>query len=446
MTHLTTCALAALLWLTAAIPAAGQTPSSADTLALSIDEAVGIALDENPNVAQAAVARSAAGASMWGAYGLLLPRFDLNGQLQRTSEGRFVFAGVGFDTPKQYSTAYQWDFTHSLLDGGRDLYRIKAARAGVDREIAAYDAQTWNTAADVKDQYLIARRSEALVTQASREVERREHHLRLADARYEVGAVTKSDVLQARLTLNQSQVSVLQARQDEEEAKLALRRLLGGALPRGPLELTSTFRVFPPPFDADSLVAAALSRHPGLRRLEAQERIDASDLQIARTRYLPRLQAQYSMSRSAVDTAGFKFDGFDDRDYFGLSLNWELFTGFSRRAERSNANATLQATRHEYRAEELRTEEAVRAAHHRLMTAYAAHESAALSVEIAQEDLRLGEARYRTGAGSFVDLLDSRVRAAQAETDLITATYDFYLALVALERASGVPLMPSEEN
>ena len=63
-------------------------------------------------------------------------------------------------------------------------------------------------------------------------------------------------------------------------------------------------------------------------------------------------------------------------------------------------------------------------------------------VELAREDLRLGEGRYETGTGTFLDLLDARVRAGQAETDLITATYDFYLALVELERATGLQLFP----
>jgi outer membrane protein len=435
-------ALGALCLLAVAATAAAQTP--ADTVQLTVDEAVGLALQENPQVTRAAVLRSAAGAGVWGAYGNLLPRLNMSGYMQKTQAGSFVFFGSEFASPEGYSTAYQWDFTHPLLDSGRDWFRIKSARATVDREFAAYDDQALLTVTEVKLQYLNARRSAALVTQAQREIEREQQHLRLAEGRYQVGAVTKSDVLQARLTVNQGEVALLQAEQDTEEAELALRRLLGGALPPGPLELTSRFDVFLPPFDPDSLVAQALGRHPAVRRLQAQERVDDSNLWIARSRYLPSLQAQYTLSRSVFDTTGFQFDDFDDRDFFALSLNWEFFAGFSRYDETSQANAALRATRQDRRAQELQTEWAVRTAYTRLMTAYATHQSAVLSVEIAQEDLRLGEGRYRAGAGSFVDLLDSRVRASEAETELIAAVHDFYLALVGLERAAGVPLLPSE--
>ena len=187
-----------------------------------------------------------------------------------------------------------------------------------------------------------------------------------------------------------------------------------------------------------------MTEHPALRRIAAQEKVDESNLWIARSRYLPSLNASYSLSRSVTDSLDFQFDNFDDRNFLSLALTWQLFANFARHNETSRANAALRATREDERGQQLQIEEGVRLAHARLMTAYAAHRSALSSRELAQEDLRLGEARYRTGAGSFVDLLDSRVRAAQADTDLITATYDFYLALIALERASGVPLMPEE--
>jgi outer membrane protein len=423
---------------------AGQTPAERDSVELSLGRAVAIALEENPQIQQTGYDRSAAGAERWSAYGTLLPQFDLTGQLQRADQGSFVFLGREFESPKTYSTIYQWNLTHSLLDAGRDLFRIRSARANVERALARHDAQELSTAGDVKTEYLTARREQALVVQAERELERRREHVRLARARYEVGAVTRSDLLQADLSVNQGDVAVLQARQRAEEAILALRRLLGGALPPGPVDLTTDFVVFRPEFDVEELIARAIGTHPNIEEFRAQKRADEAGLWIARSRYIPSLQLQYSLSRSVSDTLGFEFDGFDRRNFAVLSLNWPLFGRFERYAETSRANAALQRTRAEERRVALTLEEEIRVAHSRLLTAYAAHQTAAASVELGREDLRLAEARYRTGAGSFVDLLDARVRASQAETDLITATYDFFLALVNLEFWTGMPLMPQE--
>lgn len=428
-----------------AVPAAAQEPA-ADSLPLSLREALNIGLQRNPQVLTAGYSRSAAGAGLWDAYGNFLPRVLLSGQLQRVNQGAFVLFGREFESPQSYNTGYQWDISHSLLDSGRDLFRLKSARANVNQAIAGYDLQTLTTATEIETQYLEGRRRQALVQRAREEVESRREQLKLAQGRYDVGQVTKSDVLLAQLDLNRAEVAVLQAVQQLEEARLGLRRLLGGDLPDRPLELTTSFQVFQPAFDVEQLMERALRDHPGLRESRARQEGDAAQLWIARTAYLPSLQLQYSLQRTAADTIDFAFSDFAEQSFVGLALNWQVFSGFERHNQTSQANAALQSTRAEEASRALQIEQDVRAAHSRLLTTYATHLAARLSVELAAEDLRLGEARYRTGTGSFVDLVDARTRSAVADVELITTTYEFYLALVQLELATGLNLLPDEVN
>ena len=434
-----------VLVLSAAAPQVhGQTPG--DSLPLSLREALDIGLQRNPQVLTAGFNRSAAGAGMWDAYGNFLPRISFSGQVQRVDQGTFVLFGREFDSPQSYNTGYSWDLTHSLLDAGRDLFRLRSARANVDQAIAGYDLQSLTTATQIETQYLEARRQQALVDQARLEVDRRGQQLALAQGRYDVGSVTRSDVLLAQLDQNRAQVGVLQADQRLEEARLGLRRLLGGALPDRPLELTTAFHVFRPAYEVEDLVARALRDHPSLRESRAQQQADAAQLWMARTAYLPSLQLQYSIQRTAADTIDFVFSDFAEQSYVGVGLSWQVFGGFERYNQTSRANAALQSARAQEVDRALQIEQDVRTAHSRLLTAYASHQAAELAVELAAEDLRLGEGRYRTGTGSFVDLVDARTRSAQADADLIGATYDFYLALVQLELATGLNLLPDEVN
>lgn len=421
-----------------------QGPAVADTVRLSLEQALSAGRSANPQVQQAAFSRSASGAGLWEAYGNLLPQISLQSLAQRSEAGSFTLGGAPFQSPTTHTTTMQWDFTHSLFDAGRDLFRIRGARADNERAVAAYDAQWWQTRSDILGQYMVTRRQQALEEQARREIERLEHHLRLAETRFELGEVTRSDVLQAELSLNQARVALLEAAQAFQESRLAIRSLVGG-LPEGVLVLTTEPDVFEPSFNPDELVERASVHHPSVREVEAQERVDLANLWIARSAYLPGLQFQYSLSRSVVDTAGFRFSDFESRDFWAFSLNWRLFDGFQRRNETSRANANLQSTRSEHRRRRLTIEESVRGAHSRLMTAYAATQANAISVELAEEDLRLAQARYETGAGSFVDLFDARVRAASAETDLIASRYDFFTALVELERGTGLYLLANLE-
>jgi outer membrane protein TolC len=77
-----------------------------------------------------------------------------------------------------------------LLDSGRDLLRLKSARANVDQAIAGYDLQTLSTATQIETQYLEARRRQALVERARAEIDSRTRQLQLARGRYDVGSVT----------------------------------------------------------------------------------------------------------------------------------------------------------------------------------------------------------------------------------------------------------------
>jgi outer membrane protein len=425
-----------------ASPSAAQGP--ADSLSLTLSEALDLGLQRNPRVLTAAYNRSAAGAGMWDAWGNFLPRVSLSGQVQRVDQGSFVLFGAEFDSPKSYNTGYSWDVTHSLLDSGRDLLRLKSARANVDRAVAAYDLQALQTATEIETRYLEARRQQALVELARAQIEQRRAQLDLAQARYDVGSVTRSDVLLARLDLNRAEVGLLQSQQGLEEAVLALHSLLGGALPDRPLDLTTSFDVFQPNYDLDELLARSLEGHPGIRESRAQQSADAAQLWIARSAYLPSFQLQYSLQRTAADTTEFVFSDFAEQSYVGVALSWQLFGGFQRYNQTSQANAALQASREDEVSRELQVREDVRTAHSRLETAYASHQAAVLAVELAAEDLRLGEGRYSTGTGSLVDLVDARTRSTQAEVDLITATHDFYLALVQLELATGLRLLPDE--
>jgi outer membrane protein len=426
-----------------AAPALAQEPG-VDSLPLSLREALDLGLQRNPQVLTAGYTRSAAGAGLWDAYGNFLPRVNLSGQLQHVDEGTFVLFGSEFDSPESYNTGYSWDITHPLLDSGRDLLRLKNARATVDQAIAGYDLQTLSTATEIETQYLEARRRQALVERARVEIDSRTRQLELAQGRYDVGSVTKSDVLLAQLEMNRAEVAVLQATQQMEEARLALRRLLGGALPDRPLALTTTFQVFQPAYEVEDLVSRSLRDHPSLRESRAEQEADAAQLWIARSAYLPSLSLQYSIQRTAADTIDFAWSDFAEQSFLGLALNWQVFSGFERHNQTSQANAALQSARAEEVRRSLQIEQDVRAAFSRLETAYASHQVALQSVELAAEDLRLGEGRYRTGTGSFVDLVDARTRSAQADVDLITATYEFYLALVQLELATGLNLLPAE--
>jgi outer membrane protein TolC len=56
---------------------------------------------------------------------------------------------------------------------------------------------------------------------------------------------------------------------------------------------------------------------------------------------------------------------------------------------------------------------------------------------VARENFRIQQTRYRSGATTILDLLDSQVNLSDAEAGLVEARYVTRLALAALEAILG---------
>ena len=177
-------------------------------------------------------------------------------------------------------------------------------------------------------------------------------------------------------------------------------------------------------------------------RQRALRDLREDDLWIARTAYLPTLQADLQYEGSVSDTTEFLFREFEDRTTVSVSLNWDLFNGFSRERVAREARAELRAAEEMVRDAELQVETAVRQAWLNLLNAYRTNLTQIENRELADEQLELAQERYRIGALSFPDLLDSQLTASAAETAAIRSAYDFFLALADLEEASAQSLFP----
>jgi outer membrane protein len=120
-----------------------------------------------------------------------------------------------------------------------------------------------------------------------------------------------------------------------------------------------------------------------------------------------------------------------------LVLSLPIFTGFSRSLRLSQARAQQEDADEEVRARRLAVRSDVHARHLALETAYRAIGVQATSRDAARDQLRLAQDRYRVGVGTALEVSDAQTAVQRAETDYITAVYDYHKAIAALEAAVG---------
>ena len=125
---------------------------------------------------------------------------------------------------------------------------------------------------------------------------------------------------------------------------------------------------------------------------------------------------------------------------FSASLSLPIFNGLQREQRMQEAEANRNDARYNVRATELRLRADITSGYNNLFTAYQAVQIQTRNSEAAREALALAQERFRVGANTFVDLVQSRADYERAESDRITAIYEFHRAYATLESAVGRPL------
>lgn len=272
---------------------AGMAPTAQDTTGaqkapLTLNEAIELARQNNPTFLQTL---NDLGPADWGVRSatasLLLPQASVGFGAGWQDQGEQRLGAVTFPQPpvllSQYSISlsYQLDGSTLFQPGQR-----RAERRAVERRIDDAEMRLRNS---VTSAYIEVLRLQDRAEQSQRELHRSEEHLRLAQAREQVGTGTRLETMQAEVAQGQARVNLVQARNAARVAKLRLVQALGVELPPDQVDLVSQFPVFQPNWDVQNLVQDALSRHPSLVALRAQRQAANAQVKVARSTYFPSL-------------------------------------------------------------------------------------------------------------------------------------------------------------
>jgi outer membrane protein TolC len=132
--------------------------------------------------------------------------------------------------------------TWTLFDGMLSTGRFMQLKALIRKAEVAYEEKRRLVESDVRDAVVKMEEAQELVTSQQRNVEQSRESLRLAEARFNVGAGIQLDIINAQSNLNQAQFNELQGRFDYNVAVASLERAT--ATPFGPKN--------PPAFPADA--------------------------------------------------------------------------------------------------------------------------------------------------------------------------------------------------
>jgi outer membrane protein TolC len=467
---------------------------------LTLEEALQIARGDNPAFRQS---RNDERLSDWNvrqAYGRLFPQASANGTLgwQGTGEQQFgtlTLGDLGFgNQPSYYTSSYRIGLTYTL-----DWATIKGpAQAKADRvttraQIGMADA---NLVSQVTTAYVDMYRQQEAVRIAEAQLESSQFNLRLAQAQLEVGTVTGIDVGQAEVQVGRSEVTLLQARNALETARIRLLQQLGQPM-GSEFELATPFELAEPTWELPELRDIALAGNATLQARRSASSAAAIGVSSARSSYMPTvqistgwsgftreasntdsqiLQAQVGVAQQIaqctsqnniytrltpplppLDCGRFAFTDAqrqgiisqNDQFPFGfvgsppsvsLVVSVPIFSGLSRQRNLEAARLQRDDAVEQIREQELALQADLAIG---LANARTAYQSALLEErnrQLADRQLLLARERYQLGEITFVDLVAAQTVLAQAEVDRIRAVFAYHDVVTNLEALVGAPL------
>ncbi len=415
---------------------AGILPA-ADALAgrtLSLAECIRVALEQNPRTTAAWQAARAAAARVGRAKAEYLPAIGFSVGATRGDAAELD----GKDDPgvqKQYDAVF--GVRYLLFDGGGRESRVEGATAELLAANFRHSTVLQDLALSVEDAYYNLLAARSLEEVAAETVKQREYQLELAQARYRVGVVARSDVLKAETEEADADLALVRAQNAVHVAKGRLARTMG-------LRVNADFQIAHVPEESyprelenvELLLEEASQSRPELKTALAQIQAERAAVRLAQSRYWPAV---------AFDTA-FGWLGrslLPDQKQWGLGLSADLplFTGFDRTYQLHEAEAGLGRAIAERRDLLQGIELEVWTTYWQIIESSQAVEAARRLVTSAEESARVAEGEYKNGTGTIVDLIIAQTAHTAARNELIQARLDWHTAMAGFERAVGRSLV-----
>jgi len=409
------------------------------SLVLTLEEAIGIALQYNPQVGAAAQGVLASEGLVMQATSLAMPRLDV----ESTHTTPVDLPDFSFQsTDSTWATSIT--IFQPLYTGGSVERAIAAARGYLLGSRGGHRRTQQEIAFAVRQSYYLVLTTEQGVRVAEEVVASAQEHLRVARLRFQAGVAPQFDVLAAEARGARVEQGLISARAERDIAWAALSAVLGVPVPE------DTELVTPPAVEATSADLATLMQEALTERgdvLAARAQVAAADalVGVARARREPTISAIASYTlreKTTISGDDFGSSGTDivvaqNSGFVALSASWSLFNGGEVTGEIQTAEAQRRQAERQVESLEQRVELEVRSTYVLVAAAGAQVEAAQKEAAQAQEAHRIATLRYQEGVGTSVEILDAEAASEGAKTRLNGALFGLNLAVAQLDLAVG---------
>ena len=406
-------------------------PLSVHAMNLTLDEAIDTALAANTGLRITQAGERAADAALKQARGRNSISAEASDTL-RMSKAR--------DEEAQASNALSVSARLPLYSGGANEANIESGEIGA----RAARFTTERAREDLKYE-VIAAYWNAVEAQRKIEVQRDtvkkyDAHLKNVTVLYEAGAQARIDVLRSSVELSNARQELIRAENTYEVNLATLRNLLniGRAEP-----LTLTTEVAYQPFTTSMEDAISYAHRSRLDLTAAREKLRRSELAVESARAGKRPSVSLSLGTGLTSQFRPRHDTSADVSA-SVGVSWNIFDSGVTRGAIEAAEAERDIALLNVKKEEESIDLELRKAYLNMREAEKRFTSTEDAVKQAREDDHIANERYRAGEGILLDIIDAQTALATAQTNAISARYDYARCRAQVENLMGAELTARE--
>ncbi len=430
--------LVSLFYFWSCLLLSGAEAGSPDYQALTLEDCLTIARQENPLLGASREKVQELVADYQAARSQFFPRLVLLSYFTRQPSDRFVSGGQ--PPPNLFTKELYGAITGKqiLFSGLKNYHNTQAAQKGTEAQKQEVQRTADEVAFTVTEAFyrLVEAKENLLVAQEA--LGQRQEFAKLTDAFYKAGKVTHLDYFRAQSQVSEAEQAVAEAQTAVRLSKQILARTLGvtedaqvdikGGLPQ---EFVAAGKV-------ETLWQGALKNNPELKRIDLQLAQSQALVKAARGGYFPELSLQGATDVRHRDQATVKGANLTKEEYlYGVFLEFPFFEGGLTRAQVAKAasqNRQLQETKRD-RLDSLKAD---------LTAAWKDQEDARHGVTNTRQTVATNEeafassqALYRVGKAIGLDVLQSQVDLTASRFQLIRYAVAYEIGKARIKQISG---------
>lgn len=412
-----------------------------EVLQLTLDEALKIALSDNPTIKVADQDIELKKVSAKEAWQSLLPTVDLNGTITYTIKTATMNIGgnqvkMGNDASNTWNGALNISLPVYAPAVYRTMKMTKDDIALAAEKSRASRLDLINQVTKAYYQLMLAQDSYAVLQKS---YNYSEENYNVVKAKFEQGSVSEYDKISAEVQMRNIKPNVVAAVNAVNLAKTQMKVLLGIGDPELEIQIQDNLKNYEQTVhEHDPLEQVSLEQNTTLRQFTFNEKLLDHSLRIQKSAFIPTLALNYQYQYQALFNQNFQFWNYNwtPSSTLALTLSIPLF-----HADNFTKMKTTRIQMQQLAENRLNTERQLNMqVQTYLDNMQASNEQMASnkeSVAQAEKGLLIAQKRYDVGRGTILELNSSEVALTQAELTYNQAIYDYLTARADLDCLIG---------